>query len=57
MYFDETYYEKDWFEIYKLPKIKESLKQFISEAHDIPGSRDILWNEKRDRDLVLIYRK
>ena len=57
MYFNETYYEKEWFEIYKLPKIKESLKHYLSEAHDIPGSRDILWNEKKDRDLVLIYRK
>lgn len=57
MYFNDHYYEKEWFEIYKLPKIKESLKHFISEAHDIPGSRDILWNEKKDRDLVLIYRK
>ena len=57
IYFNETYYEKEWFEIYKLPKIKKSLSHFISEAHDIPGARDILWKEKKNRDLALIYRK
>ena len=57
MYFDQTYYDKEWFEIYKLPVIKKELAHFLTEAHDVMGSRDILWKEKNKRDLVLIYRK
>lgn len=57
MYFDETEYQSDWFEIYKLPLVKKSLKKYLTEAQDVMGSRDILWNEERKRDLVLIYRK
>ena len=36
---------------------KEKLKDFISEVHDILGSRDILWEEDKKRDLVMVYRK
>ena len=57
MYFNETYYAKEWFEIYKLPVIKKELAHFLTEAHDVMSGRDILWKEKNKRDLVLIYRK
>lgn len=57
IYFDETYYAKEWFEIYKLPIIKKELSHYLTEAHDVMSGRDILWREKNKRDLVLIYRK
>ena len=38
-------------------KSKELLKDFITEAHQIPAPRDILWEEPTKKDLVLIYRK
>ena len=40
-----------------MPIAKDKLKEFISEAHDIIGSRDILWEENKKRDLVMVYRK
>ena len=55
--FDNDEYEDDWKEIYKLPIVKEILKEFITETHDVLGSRDVLWQEEKKRDLVLIYRK
>ena len=57
IYFDETYYEKDWFEIYKMPIVKEEIGHLITEAQDVLSARDILWQEKRKRDLILIHRK
>ena len=53
----ETYYDKEWYEIYKLPIIKKELAHYLTEAHDVMSGRDILWKEKKKRDLVLIYRK
>ncbi|MBO5095337.1 MAG: hypothetical protein J6B98_00470 [Bacilli bacterium] len=50
-------YKDDWKDIYKMPIAREYLKEFITEVYDIPGSRDILWEEDEKRDLVLIYRK
>lgn len=57
IYYDETYYEKDWFDIYKLPIVKKEIGHLITEAQDVLSGRDILWHENRKRDLVLIHRK
>lgn len=57
IYFDETYYEKDWFDIYKLPIVKKEIGHLITESHDVLSGRDILWHENKKRDLVLIHRK
>ena len=40
-----------------MPIVKEKLSKFISEVHDILGSRDILWEEDKKRDLVMVYKK
>lgn len=50
-------YKDDWKDIYKIPIVKEYLKEYITETHDISGPRDILWNDDKKSDLVLIYRK
>lgn len=50
-------YKEEWKDIYKIPIVKEYLKEYITEAYGILGSRDILWEENRKRDFVLIYRK
>ena len=55
--FDSEEYKADWKEIYKMPIAKDYLKDFITEAHQIPGPRDILWDDPTKKDLVLIYRK
>lgn len=55
--FDTKKFEDDWKEVYKLDKTKEELKKFITEYHNINGSRDYLWEENKKRDMVLIYRK
>lgn len=57
IYFDETYYEKDWFDIYKLPIVKKEIGHLITESHDVLSGRDILWHENKKRDLILIHRK
>lgn len=55
--YDETYYEEDWFDIYKLPIVKEQIGHLITETKDILSARDILWHENQKRDLILIHRK
>lgn len=55
--FNNGSYKDDWKEIYKMPIVKEYLKEYITEVYDIVGTRDILWEEDKKRDLVLIYRK
>lgn len=50
-------YKDNWEDIYKMPIVREYLKEYITEVYDVPGSRDILWGEDTKRDLVLIYRK
>ena len=55
--FDSEEYKADWKEIYKMPIAKDYLKDFITEAHQIPGPKDILWDDPTKKDLVLIYRK
>ena len=55
--FSETTYKSDWKDIYKMPIMKEKLKRYLSEHHQVLGARDILWEEEKKRDLVLLYRK
>lgn len=50
-------YEDDWAEIYKMSVVREYLKEYITEVHDIISSRDIIWEECKKRDLVLVYKK
>ena len=40
-----------------MPIIKEHLKQYITEIYNIQGPRDILWEDDKKSDLILIYRK
>ena len=55
--FNSTSMNKDWKEIYKIPLVKEYLKEFISEYHDIKCARDFIWELDDKSDLCLIYRK
>ena len=55
--FNSTSMNKDWKDIYKIPLVKDYLKEFISEYHKINGDRDFLWDEDCKSDLCLIYRK
>lgn len=55
--FNSTSMNKDWKDIYKIPLVKDYLKEFISEYHKINSDRDFLWDKDRKSDLCLIYRK
>ena len=55
--FDNENYKEDWKDIYKVPIVKEYLKQYITELYSISGSRNILWEDDKKSDLVLVYRK
>lgn len=55
--FDSTKYSKDWIDAYKIPIVKEKLSEFITEAHNITGVKDILFEDNFCNDLVLVYRK
>ena len=55
--FNVESYKDDWKDIYKMPIVKEYLKEYITEAHSIAGPRNILWEDNSKSDLVLIYRK
>ena len=55
--FHNENYEEHWKDIYKMPIVKEYLKEFITEVHNIQGPSNILWEEDKKSDLVLIYRK
>ena len=50
-------YKDDWKEIYKMPIVKEYLKEYITESYDIAGPRDILHGDSLKSDLILVYRK
>ncbi len=50
-------YEEDFKEIYKMPIVRETLKEYITDIYDVSSSRDILFKEDKKRDLVLVYRK
>jgi len=55
--FNSETVNKDWKDIYKMPIARKYLKEYITEAHGVISDRDILWEEEKKRDLVLIYRK
>ena len=55
--FNDNTFKDEWIDIYKMPLSKEYLKDYITETHNVISSRDILWEEDKKRDLVLIYRK
>ena len=55
--FHDENYKDDWKDIYKMPIVKENLKEYITETYDIRGSSNILWEDDKKSDLVLIYRK
>lgn len=50
-------YDEDFKEIYKMPIVRETLKEYITDIYDVSSSRDILFKEDKKRDLVLVYRK
>ena len=41
--FHDENYKEDWKDIYKIPIVKEILKEYITETHDIRGPINILW--------------
>lgn len=55
--FDSEIVDKGWKDIYNMPIAREYLKEYITEAHGVRNYRDILWDEDKKNDLVLIYRK
>jgi len=55
--FNDENYKDHWKDIYKMPIVKEYLKEYITEVHNISGPRNILWEDNKKDDLVLIYRK
>ena len=55
--FDETTYRDDWKDIYKMPIVKEKLGKYLSESYQVLDAKDILWEQEKKRDLVLLYRK
>jgi len=55
--FNSETVNKDWIDMYNMPIAREYLKEYITEAHGVISDRDILWEEEKKRDLVLIYRK
>jgi len=55
--FNSEDYKDDWKDIYKIPIVKGSFKDYISQTYDIAGPRDILWEDNSKSDLILIYRK
>lgn len=50
-------YQEEWKEIYIMPKVRENLKEYITDYYQIKSARNILWEENKKNDLVLIYRK
>lgn len=55
--FDCNEFDKNWKDIYKMPIVRNYLKDYISETHSIKSSRDIMFDTNKKEDLVLIYRK
>ena len=56
-YFNECRFDDKWKEIYNLQEVKKIFEGFISEYHQIKSAYDILWDEDKKSDLVMIYRK
>ena len=55
--FNSEIYKEDWKDIYKMPIVREYLKRYITESYSIPGPRNILWEDDKKSDLILVYRK
>ena len=55
--FDSKIVNKNWKDIYNMPIAIEYLKEYITEGQGVRNYRDILWDEDKKNDLVLIYRK
>lgn len=55
--FDDNKFKDSWIDMYKMPIVKEYLKEYITEAHKVKDYWDILCEDDKKRDLVLIYRK
>ena len=55
--FNDEFYQDNWREIYKLPIVKEKLKEFITEYHSIKSDRKILHGFDDSKDLILVYKK
>lgn len=52
--YESDYYEEQWKDIYKMPIVREVLKEYITEAHPVRTDEKLL---KGPNDLALIYRK
>ncbi len=55
--FSSNEYYDNWKEIYKMPIVREKLGTFITEAYSVRGAKNILFDDKMRKDLVLLYRK
>lgn len=47
----------DWIPIYNMATTRGVLKDFITEHYNIQGIYDIAFNENKQSDLVMIYKK
>lgn len=52
-----TDFSENWKDIYNMTLTKEILKEYITEHHNINGSKDFLWDRNKKSDMILIYRK
>lgn len=55
--FNSKEFKPHWKDIYKMPLVKQELKDYITEAHQVKSDRGFIWNEEELNDLALIYRK
>ena len=55
--FNDNFYKEDWNEMYKLPIVKEKLKEYITEHYAIKDDRTIIHGGNKKRDLILVYKK
>lgn len=55
--FIENNYMDDWSPIYKMPITRERIKEYITEYHQIKGSKSFIWDDFDNKDLILIYKK
>jgi len=55
--FNDNKFKDEWIDMYKMPIVKEYLKEYITEKHGVTDYWDILHEDDKKRDLVLIYRK
>jgi len=55
--FDAKTYEDEWAEIYKMPIVREKIKEYIYEYHYVKDGKSIVFGNNQKKDLVLIYKK